>query len=245
MKIAISGTNDEQRLNLIKSFISQWPMYAMPEENIFQDEIKLEKANGDIIKSMESMNELEKKLFSKIIFFENQLAKYKDVGHIIYNGSGNDILVNALILCENNLVSEDFVEKIIYHNKKILRLLDVVYFIPNDKVDNNSDDSDKLLENVYWNLYENYQTEFDQSPFFDHKNCASILLLETNSPINEIKMLLDKNGNIESTAHGGYDGDLIDSEKLKQVFNSNPQLLSAALESLKNGNRQNVGSITF
>ena len=245
MKIAISGTNDEQRLNLIKSFISQWPMYAMPEENIFQDEIKLEIANGDIIKSMESMNELEKKLFSKIIFFENQLAKYKDVGHIIYNGSGNDILVNALILCENNLVSEDFVEKIIYHNKKILRLLDVVYFIPNDKVDNNSDDSDKLLENVYWNLYENYQTEFDQSPFFDHKNCASILLLETNSPINEIKMLLDKNGNIESTAHGGYDGDLIDSEKLKQVFNSNPQLLSAALESLKNGNRQNVGSITF
>lgn len=245
MKIAIFGTNDEQRLNLIKSFISQWPMYAMPEENIFQDEIKLEIANGDIIKSMESMNELEKKLFSKIIFFENQLAKYKDVGHIIYNGSGNDILVNALILCENNLVSEDFVEKIIYHNKKILRLLDVVYFIPNDKVDNNSDDSDKLLENVYWNLYENYQTEFDQSPFFDHKNCASILLLETNSPINEIKMLLDKNGNIESTAHGGYDGDLIDSEKLKQVFNSNPQLLSAALESLKNGNRQNVGSITF
>ena len=37
MKIAISGSSDKNRANLIKSFISQWPMYATPSETIFQD----------------------------------------------------------------------------------------------------------------------------------------------------------------------------------------------------------------
>lgn len=244
MKIAISGSNDEKRTQLIKSFISQWPMYATPAENIFDETINIDMSD-ELKKSMESMNDLEKTLFSKIILLEKQLETYKDVGHIIYNGSSADIIVNSLILCENGLVSEDFVEKIIYHNKKILRLLDVVYFLPNDNINEDSKEEEKLLETVYWNFYDNYQLEFDSSPFFDHKNCASILLLESSSPINEIKMLLDKNGNLDNTSQGGSDGDLIDNEKLKKALRANPQLLSAALDSLKSNMPQNIGSIHY
>lgn len=244
MKIAISGSNDEKRTQLIKSFISQWSMYATPAENIFDESINID-ISDELKKSMESMNDLEKTLFSKIILLEKQLETYKDVGHIIYNGSSADIIVNSLILCENGLVSEDFIEKIIYHNKKILRLLDVVYFLPNDNINEDSKEEEKLLETVYWNFYDNYQLEFDSSPFFDHKNCASILLLESSSPINEIKMLLDKNGNLDNTSQGGSDGDLIDNEKLKKALRANPQLLSAALDSLKSNMPQNIGSICY
>lgn len=244
MKIAICSSNDDSRAKLIKSFISQWPMYATPAENIFQD-IKWECNDESLNESYNKMNEVEQLLFSKLILVEQQLEKYKDHGYLVFNGSGADILVHSLILCEQGFVSEEFVEKVIYHNKKILRLLDVVYFLPNNLINEESEDEKKVLESVYWNFYENYQTEFDSSPFFDHKNCASILLLDTDSPINEIKMLLDKNGNLEGTSQGGTDGDLISTSKLQRILKGNPKLLEAALESLKGGGIQNVGSITL
>jgi hypothetical protein len=243
MKIAICGSDDESRSNLIKSFISQWPMYATPADNIFNSDLDENNIPENLKESFSLMNDIEKQLFGKILLIETQLEKYSDQRYLLFNGSGIDILVNALILCENELISEEFVEKIIYHNKKILRLLDVVYFIPNDNVNEDSLEPDKLLESVYWNFYDNYQSEFNNSPFFDHKNCASILLLESNSPINEIKMLIDKNGNLEGTSQGG--DDIIDTKALTKALKSNPRLLEAALESLKSNKPQNVGSITF
>lgn len=243
MKIAICGTDDESRINLIKSFISQWPMYAMPGENIFQNVQWDNQYSEPLNESYEKMNDIEKFLFSKIILLEKQLETYKEHGYIIFNGSSADILVNALILCENGHVSEDFVEKVIYHNKKFFRNIDVLYFLPNNNIDENSSDENKTIESVYWNLYENYLAEFDISPFFDQKNCASFLLLETASPINEIKMLIDKNGNLEGTSYGGTDDNLIAADKLQSALKKNPLLLSAALESLKGGAPQNSGSI--
>lgn len=243
MKIAFCGSDNEYRKSIIKSFISQWPMYATPANDIFGNVVWPENAHENLNDSKSKLNEVEQLLFTKLIFFETQLEKYKDVGHIVYNGAGIDILVNSLILCEEGLVSEEFVEKVIYHNKKILRDLDVVYFVPNRTLNEESSHDDLCLEGVYWNFYENFQTEFDTSPFFDQQNCASILLLETDSPINEIKMLLDKNGNLEGTSQGGTDGDLIDADKLKRALRGNPQLLEAAIESLKGGGPTNKGSI--
>lgn len=243
MKIAFCGSDNEYRKSIIKSFISQWPMYATPADDIFNSVKWPEDAHEDLNESKSKLNDVEQLLFTKLIFFEKQLETYKDVGHIIYNGSGIDILVNSLILCEEGLVSEEFVEKVIYHNKKILRDLDVVYFVPNKTLTEESSHEDLCLEGVYWNFYENFQTEFHNSPFFDQQNCASILLLESDSPINEIKMLLDKNGNLEGTSQGGTDGDLIDANKLKKALRGNPQLLEAAIESLKGGGPANKGSI--
>lgn len=245
MKIAFCGSDDENRKSIIKSFTFQWPMYATPANNIFDDVSWPEDAHEDLNESKSKLNDIEQSLFTKLIFFEKQLEKYKDVGHIVYNGCAIDILVNSLLLCEEGLVSEEFVEKVIYHNKKILRELDVVYFVPNRTLTEESLHDDLCLEGVYWNFYENFQTEFDTSPFFDHQNCASILLLETDSPINEIKMLLDKNGNLEGTSQGGTDGDLIDTNKLQRALKGNPQLLEAAIESLKGSGPTNMGSIRF
>ena len=245
MKIAICGSDDESRSNLIKSFISQWPMYATPAETIFNDVVWPENCEKDLDELKEKLNPVEQLLFAKMLLLEKQYESYKDVGHIIYNGCGVDILVNSLILCENGHVSEDFVERVIYHNKKLLRKIDVVYYQPNSNITDESDEDAKLLENVYWNFYDNYQTEFDNSPFFDQKNCPSILLLETNSPINEIKMLLDKNGNLEGTSQGGDEGPLLDMDRLKKVLRNNPKLLDAALESLKGDAPLNVGSISL
>jgi hypothetical protein len=219
-------------------------MYATPADTIYNTDLAEDAIPEALRDAYSEMNEAEKQLFGKLILIETQLEKYAEHGYLLFNGSGIDILVNALILCENEVVSEDFVEKIIYHNKKILRMLDVVYFTPNDTVNEDSPEPDKMLESVYWNFYDNYQTDFANSPFFDHKNCASILLLETDSPISEIKMLLDSNGNLEGTSHGGSDA-IVDTSRLQRVLKSNPRLLEAALESLKGGGPSNVGSITL
>ena len=245
MKIAFCGSDDKDRKSIIKSFMNQWPMYSTPAQDIFNSSDWPEIAHEDLKKSKEKMNDLEQTLFSKLILFETQLEQYKDTGYIVYNGCGIDILVNSLLLCESGMVSEEFVEKIIYHNKKMLQNLDVVYFIPNKTLTENSNQDDIYLESIYWNFYENFQTEFDSSPFFDKKNCASLLLLESDSPLNEIKMLLDKNGNLEGTSHGGMNDDLIDTEKLKKALRSNPKLLEAAIESLKSGMPHNIGSVVL
>lgn len=245
MKIAISGSNDTNRANLIKSFISQWPMYATPSETIFQDINWPESAPAALEETKMGMNEIEQKLFAKILLLEQQYEKYKDVGYIIYNGCGVDVLVNALILCEENYVSEEFVEKVIYHNKKLLRELDVVYYQSDNTLTNESPEDAKMLESVYWNFYDNYQVDFDNSPFFDQKNCPSILLLDTDSPINEIKMLIDKDGNLEGTSHGGTDGELLNFDKLRKALRGNPRLLEAALDSVRGDTPQNIGSISL
>lgn len=233
MKIAICGKSDEARAVVIKSFISQWPMYATPSETIFNT---TREWPGNCPKSLEDLkvklNDAERFLMNRILLIEEQYEKYKDEGYMIYDGSSLDILVNALILCEEGYISEEVVEKIIYHNKKILHSLDVVYWLPDHDVNEDSTEEDKKLETVYWNLYDNYQTDFNNSPFFDHADCASILILETKNPIGEIKMLLDSNGNLEGTSHGG---EIIDTERLHKVLKGNPKLLSAAMESLKSG----------
>lgn len=245
MKIAISGSSDKNRSNLIKSFISQWPMYATPSETIFSDVKWPDPAPPALEETKSEMNEIEQKLFAKILLLEQQYEKYKDVGYIVYDGCGVDVLVNALILCEEDYVSEEFVEKVIYHNKKLLRELDVVYYQPDNALSEESSDDAKVLESVYWNFYDNYQTDFDNSPFFDQKNCPSILLLDTDSPINEIKMLIDKDGNLEGTSHGGTDGDLLSFDKMRKALRGNPRLLEAALESVRGNTPQNIGSINL
>jgi hypothetical protein len=121
-----------------------------------------------------------------------------------------------------------------------MKKLDVIYWLPNSTITEDSKVEDIQLENIYNNFYENYQTDFANSPFFDQQDCPSLLLLESASPINEIKYLLDKNGNLEGTSQGGSDGDLLDTDRLKKALRHNPKLLEAALESLKNP--QLVGS---
>lgn len=247
MKIAICGKNDTARASVIKAFISQWPMYATPAETIFNTEREWpENCPAALDNLKHKLNDAERYMMNKILLLEEQYEKYKEQSYMIYDGSALDILVNALILCEEGYISEDVVEKIIYHNKKMLHSLDVVYWLPDYEVSDESSEDDKKLESVYWNLYDNYQTDFRNSPFFDPNDCASILILESKNPIAEIKMLLDSNGNLEGTSHGD---ELVDTEKLRKVLRGHPKLLEAAMESLKAG-QQTVpggfsGSITL
>ena len=243
MKIAICGSNDSERNNLVKQFISQWPMYATPAQTIFDDIAWPDNSEAALAELKDKLNEVEQILFAKMLLLEKQHEMYATKGYILYNGSCLDILVNSLILCENGYVTEDFVERVIYHSKKLLKKLDVVYYLPNNKINESSSDKDKQLESVYWNLYENYQTDFENSPFFDQKDCPSILLVESTNYINEIKMLIDKDGNLEGTSAGSSYDNLIDTDKLKKALRNNPQLLEAAIQSLKADSGQNTGTI--
>lgn len=232
MKIAICGSDDASRLNLIKSFMKQWPMYATPAATIFDSDINIDIPES-LLKTKEECTPIEWNLFTKMLLLEKQYEMYKESGHIIYNGSPSDILINALILCEEGYVSEEFVEKIIYHHRRALKRIDVIYFLPDNNITEESPEDAKKLENVYWNFYENYQENFTSSPFFDQTDCPSFLLLESDNPIGEMMMLLDKYGNLESSEHGGTDGGILEIDRLKKVLRKNPKLLDAALESLK------------
>lgn len=244
MKIAICGRDKESRTDMIKSFISQWPMYATPSETIWNTERAWpEKCPEALTDLKEKLNDVERYLFNRILLLEEQYEKFKEEGYLIFDGSSLDILVNAAVLCEDGYISEEFMEKVIYHNKKMLHDIDVIYWLPDETIDEKSNDDDKAIEMAYANLYDSYQVEFDKSPFFDHKNCPSIMIADPKNPLAEVKMLLDSNGNLDTTAQGGSDGGLVDTEKLKKILKGNPTLLNAAMESLKQTNT--IGSSPF
>lgn len=224
MKIAVCGSGDELRLNFIKSFITNWPMYATPADTIFNKETKFNRK--DFSEPLpKKLNDVEKILLNKLILLKNQYVQYKEEKHIIYDGSPIDLIVNALTFSELQFIRDEIVVEIINNSKKLMESLDVIYWLPNSDT---KEDEDKFLEKTYEDLYKNYQNDFYNSPFFNHENCPSFLILESKNPINEVSMLIDKKGNLESDKND----DLLDIERIKKVL-KNEKLIEAVLKNKK------------
>ena len=229
MKIAISGRNDEARKNLIKEVISQWPMYVTPSATIFNEDGTFEKKDFKSYKFPRQMNEAEKAVLRKMGLLYNQYKKYKEEGYIIYDGSTIDVMLNAILLCENDYIRDEVTSTVINMSKEMMRELDVIYWLPAEITENDSKE-DGTLELMYENLYNNYQNDFENSPFFNHEDCPTFSILESKDYITEIKLLLDKNGNLGDDRNTG--DDLLDIQKLTKVL-KNQKLVEAAIKRSK------------
>lgn len=226
MKIAICSSQDKLRKKLVLDFLNEWPMYKTPAKTI-DDEIEW----PDDIKALditkEKLNDAEKALFSKLLLLSKQYADYKDEKYMIYNGCSIDVLLNTVLLNEEDIVSDEFVEKIIYYNKSYLKNLDAVYWQPvNEKLNNNDD---KRLEMMYENLYNNYYEHFDDSIYFDKKHTPGFIKIETENPIDELKIIVDQKGNFISDMN---EDEMLDMQRMMKVLR-NKTLIEGMMKGCK------------
>lgn len=224
MKIALSGLNGDTHKEIIKDIQKTWPIYVSPVQSIF-DEDEKEPENdvkfNELTKEME-LNDEEKNNFRGWCLLRKQYDLYKDQKHIVYNGSPVDLLNHALLLADGGLLSEKYMEKVIYWHKRYMQPnnLDIVYWVPNKEgTEGLEDELDKKVESIYNNIFNNYQTKFDSSPLFNQTRCTAFTRFESTSYITELHDLLNRSGNL-------YDNSIsnIDEEELKSRLSRYPDL---------------------
>lgn len=192
MKISLLGFDGKLNEEVASSIISNWPNYSLVKDNIFG---KCEIPENLKIES-EKLNENEKELFSKMCLISEQYNKYKDEKDIIYNGNMCDVLIIGLMLAELGEISDDFLTKIIYWNKKLNKKLDLILYVKPEKskIDNLTE-----FESLTYNLYENfikmYNEHFNECTFFDHENSPAILMSYDDNHISPLFDIIDSKGN--------------------------------------------------
>lgn len=237
MRILITGSDREKRAKVINSMLSAWPMYSSPAETI-DDDIPWPEDSKGLEDVKDKFNETEQELFAKLALIWSQYEKYKNESFIVYSGGSPDILLNSIFLCEAGLVSSEFVEKVIYHHKRLLHNIDIIYWVKGyeETPDEIEDEDERKLEKMYGNLYENYIKNFAHSAYFDPKNCPPFVLLETDNPIGEMRDIIDENGNLL----GEKNDDLIDMKKMTRIL-KNQTLIEGLKKSMENRKIQIIG----
>lgn len=198
MRIAISGPANSGKTTLIKEFINTWPKYVTPVES-YRDVL----AEKQLSHSLETTEETQSIILNYMI---EQLKKYENKSHIIYDRCPLDVLVYTLVACEENKVSVEFTAEIIDKVRESLSLLDAIFVLPyNENIpieDNGIRETDleyiKYTDSVFQELIHNYQTAFDSSVFFPLQNCPGIISFESDEYIKEIKYIINQNGDLYS-----------------------------------------------
>lgn len=248
MKIAFIGSQEDRLRDLTKKFLNEWDTFVCPSVSIFDDEIDIPEDIGLSTEKINKFNEVEKDLYLRMCFLEYQMDKYKEEKNVVWTGSTLDILALTMIHREYGGVSDDFVETIIYKNKKIIKKLDLIYWMPSEKffTEPNEEEiasigldedgnkkkveimtvEEQLLEIVYNNIWNDYVKNFEDSIIFP-KKCPGIALFETTDPIDEIRGIVTHSGNLTLNDE---DGQAI--EKLTHAIRDK-RLLKNVMEILK------------
>lgn len=198
MRIAISGPANSGKTTLIKEFIKTWPNYISPVTS-YRDILKEKQ-----LEHSKNTNEETQEVI--LNFMISQLTEYKDKPYIIYDRCPLDVLVYTLVACEENLVSVDFTAKVIDKVRESLHLLDAIFVLPyNEDIeieDNGIRETDlnyiRYTDSVFHEIVNQYQIEFDSSIFFPTTDCPGIIPLESDDKIEEIKYMLNSNGDLYS-----------------------------------------------
>lgn len=220
MKLAISGLNSDKHKELIRNIQKTWPLYVSPVQSIFDETDKEDDEKfTSRVKEM-GLNEDEINNYRGWYLLNEQYEKYKDQKYIIYNGSPVDLFCEALLLADCGLISNEYIEKVIYYHKKYLQKLDVVWWMPNPEgTEGIKDETDKKMETIYNNIYNNYQTNFDKSPYFNQSHTSSFIRFDTLEYMDEVRLLLNSKGNL-------WDDNVtnVDEEELRKRLQRYPDL---------------------
>ena len=135
MKIAIIGQDFEAKKKIIDKFMELCPNYGTPNESIYDEEVEIPQ---DVTLNSE-WSTLEKQLYKRMSFLATQMDKYYDKENIIYVGHSLDVLVETMtfnsivqagFFSQDEYVDDEFVEKMIYWNQKLMKKLDLIYWLP-------------------------------------------------------------------------------------------------------------------
>lgn len=200
MKIAIIGQNVESKKKILSKFLELCSDYGTFKETIYDEDVVV----SSEIKFNEEWNETEKELYKRIAFLTTQMDKSEDKKNVIWVGHSLDVLIETMSLSGVGEVSSDFVEKIIYWNQKLMKKLDLIYWLPDSDSILEKDELEKMetlegdelddawekfdrhqVEVLYNNIWDDYLQNFDNSVILP-RYCPGIGVFETESPAVEL-----------------------------------------------------------
>ena len=218
MKIAIIGQNVEAKKKILEKFLELCSDYGTLKETIYDEEVSV----SDEVKFNEEWNETEKEVYKRIAFLTTQHDKYTDKENVIWVGHSLDILMETIALNSMEEVGSDFVEKIIYWNQKLMKKLDLIYWLPDaDKVltdikEDEEVDLEKWFEHsveiAYNNIWDDYLNNFDNSVILP-RHCPGIGVFESEDGGAELADIVQ-----DLHATDGKDTRLDDIAKLDNII---------------------------
>lgn len=190
MKIAIIGQDVDSKKKIIEKFLQLIGNYGTVKESIHDNEIEVK----DDLKLNEEWNEVEVELYQRMSAVTDQMDKYADKTNIVYCGHSLDILAETMALYAMEEVSDDFVEKMIYWNRKLMQKLDLIYWLASpDKILELKEDEEveyekyfeHQMEVVYNNIWNDYTTRFEVSEILP-RDCPGMAFFESETPASEM-----------------------------------------------------------
>lgn len=190
MKIAIIGQDVDSKKKIIEKFLQLIGNYGTVKESIHDNEIEVK----DDLKLNEEWNEVEVELYQRMSVVTDQMDKYADKTNIVYCGHSLDILAETMALYAMEEVSDDFVEKMIYWNRKLMQKLDLIYWLASpDKILELKEDEEveyekyfeHQMEVVYNNIWNDYTTRFEVSEILP-RDCPGMAFFESDTPASEM-----------------------------------------------------------
>lgn len=254
MKIAIIGTETERVQGLVKEVMKAWDgAFGTPAATIYDETVEWSKGNPATREEREkAMGEYGAELLNRMALLADQYESYKEEKNLLYAGCPLDVLANGLFLYEKDPegITQEAVEKLVYWNKRLIRNLDLIYILPPKKkeAENTGENAEKpagegekteetvekteeeldaeRLEQIYFSLWLQYTDHFEESDIYPHRDCPGIALLETEDPISEMRMVVDKNGNLAGEES---------PEDIQKLYNSirDPKILAEAKKILE------------
>lgn len=266
MKIAIIGQNVEAKKKILEKFLELCPDYGTIKETIYDEEVSV----ADEVKFNKEWNVCETELYKRIALLTTQHDKYADKENVIFLGHSLDVLVDTMVwnYCGGE-ASDEFVEKIIYWNQKLMKKLDLIYWLPDsDKVVDaegikrfeelaeketlTAEESAELdkwdahqIEVIYNNIWDDYINNFDHSVILP-RHCPGMGVFETEAPGAELADIVQ-----DLHATEGKDTRLDDIAKLdtiikdKRLLDGMKKVLMQSTIPLPSGERVTSGSISL
>jgi hypothetical protein len=175
--------------------------YGTVKESIHDNEFEVK----DDLKLNEEWNEVEIELYQRMSVVTDQMDKYADKTNIVYCGHSLDILAETMALYAMEEVSDDFVEKMIYWNRKLMQKLDLIYWLASpDKILELKEDEEveyekyfeHQMEVVYNNIWNDYTTRFEVSEILP-RDCPGMAFFESDSPASEMFEIVHDLDNVD------------------------------------------------
>lgn len=258
MKIAIIGQDQKKKREIIDKFLQLRTSYGKPAQSVHDQDIDV----TDGLKYNEQWNELQRQLYNRMSLITTQMDKYSDKQYIIYCGHSIDVLVQAIVMSSIEEVSEQFVDKMIYWNRKLMKKLDMIYWLPSgDKVivEKQTKDEqnqiqcqnqtqiqfeqwyDSQIQIVYQNIWNDYINNFEKSEVLP-RQCPGIGVFQSSSQAQQLADIVqDLDQNSDAQAEMDNIAKLQSLVKDKRLLDQMKKVLSQKTIPLPSGQRVTIG----
>ena len=201
MRLAISGTNNQNKTQLVADILTRWPSYTTPSttykdtiEQIVSDYDNSPPGEREDIKSCD----IQWKILNEML---DIMQTYGEDDKVVFNRCPLDNFVYSLYLHEkypeSSGIDNEFIEKCIPIVRESMRSLDIIYTVPiTGAAESEYLPEDKEIDNIFLMLFKESQKE--TSPFFPHDDRPAVIEIfgDREQRLRMIEDYIDESGEL-------------------------------------------------